>query len=200
MAIFKSTRENSVALTWALAAMSIAFLNACVSVLPEPTAPDALIQIPASRGGSDASLSADISVFTPEASRALSGVDIAVSDAGALRYLKRVKWADASPRLLQASLVDALTALGGPGHAFSAQTATRADFEVRWRISELSVSPKMGPARVAARVSVLDARTRRVIDETQLRASVAPATQQQSDRAEALAEAAQILSEDAAAF
>ena len=63
----------------ALAFGSVLALGGCVSVLPTPIIPSALISLPADRAiaPTDA-LQADVAVFFPESSRAFSGADIAV--------------------------------------------------------------------------------------------------------------------------
>ena len=63
----------------------------------------------------DAPLQTDVAVYPPDATRAFSGVDIAVRDDQELVYLGDVRWADSAPRLLQTAVVDSLARAGGEG-------------------------------------------------------------------------------------
>ena len=102
----------------ALTLASMLSLGGCVSVLPTPIIPSALISLPADRAVAPAdALQADVAVYFPEASRAFSGADIAVRDNQELISLSDVRWADTGPALLQGAVVNSLTKAGGPGRA-----------------------------------------------------------------------------------
>ncbi len=97
-------------------------LGGCVSVLPTPTIPSALISLPAERANAPADpLQADVAVYLPESSRAFAGSDIAVRDNQELIYLSDVRWSDIAPALLQGALVNSLTKASGPGKAVPGQ-------------------------------------------------------------------------------
>ena len=82
----------------ALSLLTSAGLAGCVSVLPEPVVPDALVSLPAARATAPAApLRSDVNVYPPEASVAFAGLDMAVREEQEIVYLKDMKWADASP-------------------------------------------------------------------------------------------------------
>lgn len=176
-------------------------LSACISVLPDPVVPLALINLPADRAQApQAPLLADINVFVPDSSRAFSGVDIAVRSEHELVYLADVRWVDAAPRLLQGAVVDALAKAGGEGRANPAQLGARADYDLRWRIVDLSTGREALPVRVAVEANLVDSRTRRVVAQRDFAAEGAPASSSPRDRAAALAIAAQTVADQVAAF
>jgi ABC-type uncharacterized transport system auxiliary subunit len=176
-------------------------LNACVSVLPEPQIPSALISLPSERAQAPADpLQADVAVYPPDATRAFSGADIAVRSDQELVYLGDVRWADAAPRLLQSAVVDALALAGGEGRAVPAQLAARVDYEVRWRIVDLSASRETGPVRAEVEVSLLDSPTRRVVAQDSFSATENPTASAPRARAAAVALAAQSVADQVAAF
>ena len=173
----------------------------CVSVLPEPEIPSALIALPADRAQApDAPLQTDVAVYPPDATRAFSGVDIAVRDDQELVYLGDVRWADSAPRLLQTAVVDSLARAGGEGSAVTAQLAARVDYEVRWRIVDLSVGREAAPVHVAVEASLLDSRTRRVVAQSSFSATETPSARAPRARAAAVALAAQSVANQVAAF
>ena len=183
-----------------LLALSVV-LGGCVSVLPEPKVPSALIGLPAERAQAPADpLRADVSVYPPDSTRAFAGVDIAVRSDQELVYLGDVRWVDAAPRLLQNAVVDSLAKAGGDGRAVTAQIGARVDYEVRWRIIDLSASRETGPVRVEVAVSLLDALTRRMVAQDSFSATATPSDRAPRARAAAIAVAAQAVSDQVAAF
>lgn len=193
-------KTRLIALT-ALMLAPLLVLNACVSILPEPVIPSALISLPSDRAQAPADpLQADVSVYPPDATRAYSGADIAVRSDQELVYLGDVRWADAAPRLLQSAVVDALALAGGGGRAVPAQLAARVDYEVRWRIVDLSATRETGPVRAEVEASLLDSPTRRVVAQGSFSATENPADSTPRARAAALALAAQSVSDQVAAF
>jgi cholesterol transport system auxiliary component len=176
-------------------------LSGCLSVLPEPQIPSALIAMPADRAQAPADpLQADVSVYPPDATRAFAGVDIAVRSDQEMVYLGDVRWVDSAPRLLQNAVVDSLAKAGGDGRAVTAQIGARVDYEVRWRIIDFSASRDAGPVRVEVAVSLLDALTRRMVAQDTFAATGAPSDRAPRARAAALALAAQSVSDQVAAF
>lgn len=176
-------------------------LSACVSILPEPVIPEALIALPGDRAQTPQSpLTADVNVFAPDATRAYSGVDIAVRSGHELVYLADVRWADAAPRLLQGAVVDALSNAGGEGRANPAQVGARADYDLRWRIIDLSAGRETAPVSVTVEANVVESRTRRVVAQQRFEASGSPASRTPRDRAAALAAAAQSVADQVANF
>jgi ABC-type uncharacterized transport system auxiliary subunit len=184
----------------AILAVSLA-AGGCLSVLPEPEIPSALIALPADRATAPADpLRADVSVYPPDASRAFAGVDIAVRSDQEVVYLGDVRWSDAAPRLLQNAVVDALNKAQGEGRATTAQQGARVDYEVRWRIVDLSAGRETTPVNVEVVISLLDATTRRVAAQQSFTASGSPADRAPRARAAALAIAVQSVADQVAAF
>jgi cholesterol transport system auxiliary component len=184
-----------------LAALASALLGACVSILPEPEAPEALIALPAARAMAPASpLRADVAVYVPDAGRAYAGADIAVASGGELVFLADVRWADAAPRLMQGAVVDALSKAAGQGRAAPAELGARVDYDVRWRIVDLSAGRGVAPVTAAVEVSLMDSLSRRMMAQTLIEETREPASRSPRDRAAALAEAAQAAADRAAEF
>ena len=176
-------------------------LAGCVSVLPEPFIPAALISLPADRATAPSDpLNADVAVYMPETSRAFAGADIAVSDNQELVYLDQVRWADNAPGLLQTAVVNALTKAGGPGRAVPAQLGADVDYDVRWRIVNLSTGKDTTPVRAEVQVSVMDSGTRRMVAQQSFSAEGNPTDRAPRARAAALALVAQKVADDVAAF
>jgi ABC-type uncharacterized transport system auxiliary subunit len=176
-------------------------LGGCLSVLPEPQIPSALISLPADRAQAPADpLNADVSVYPPDSTRAFAGVDIAVRTDQEMVYLGDVRWVDSAPRLLQNAVVDSLAKAGGAGRAVSAQIGARVDYEVRWRVIDFSTSRDAGPVRVEVAVSLLDALTRRMVAQERFSATATPSDRAPRARAAALALAAQSVADEVAGF
>lgn len=178
-----------------------AALAGCVSVLPEPFIPSALIALPADRAVAPSKpLQADVAVFAPDSSRAFEGTDIAVSDSQELVYLGEVRWSDTAPHLLQGAVVNALTKAGGPGRAAPAELGAEVDYDVRWRLVDLSVGKETSPVRVEVQVSIMSADTRRMLAQQNFVEEGRPADRAPRSRAAALALAAQKVADNVATF
>lgn len=176
-------------------------LAACVSVLPSQVAPTALIALPADRAvAPSAPLQADVAVFMPEASRAFSGADIAVRDRQELVYLSDVQWSDSGPSLLQGAVINSLSKARGPGRAVPGQMGAETDYDLRWRVVDLSVGRQKAPVRVEVQASLMESATRRVIAQKSFVAEGAPDDASSRARAAALALTAQKAADDVAAF
>lgn len=135
-------------------------LSACVSVLPEPTAPDAVYQL--GLGGEidrQEELTGTVVVREPDGPRLLIGRQITATEGnGALSVLGTAQWADNASLMLQFSLIDRLNAYAGNGVAVSNASGTRGDVEVHWRLQEFSLTGS--DAVVSFTLSLLDGRTR----------------------------------------
>lgn len=183
----------------ALAAATL--LSGCLSVLPTPFVPSALISLPADRARQPADqLQADVAVYSPDSSRAFAGVDIAVRDRQELIYLSEVRWADDAPHLMQGAVVNALTKAGGPGRAVPSELSADVDYDVRWRIVDLSAGKDTAPVRVEVQVSLMDAGTRRMVAQQTFSAEGSPKDRAPRERAAALALTAQDVADQVAAF
>jgi ABC-type uncharacterized transport system auxiliary subunit len=181
--------------------MSGAALSGCISVLPEPFVPSALIALPAERATAPSSpLLADVAVYPPETSRAFAGADIAVRQDQEMVFLDEVRWSDNAPSLLQGAVVNALTKAGGPGRAAPAALGAEVDYDVRWRIVDLSAGRDTLPVRVEVQVSLVDSSNRRMVAQETFKAESSPADRAPRARAAALALAAQQVADQVAAF
>ncbi|RYZ06715.1 MAG: hypothetical protein EON61_13680 [Alphaproteobacteria bacterium] len=182
-------------------ALAATTLAGCVSVLPTPIIPSALISLPADRAVAPADpLLADVGVFFPESTRAFASADIAVRDAQELIYLSDVRWADTAPALMQGALVNSLTKAGGPGRAAPGQLGAQTDYDVRWRVVDMSVGKGASPVRIEVQASILDSGTRRMIAQQSFTAEGSPSEASARSRAAALAIVAQKVADDVAAF
>lgn len=115
-------------------------LSGCISVLPEPNQPQALIRLPTnSIQGASLPLLTNVVVHTPDAMGAISGVEIASSENQRIRYINNVVWADTPANLFQAAVVDALTASPGDGQAVPVQVGARGDYDLRLSLLDLTV-------------------------------------------------------------
>lgn len=175
---------------------SLVALTACVSVLPEQKTPDALYRF----GPMDAvhEVSASIMVREPDASRLFSGRSIAAEgDDGGLRLVNGVEWADNATRMMQTALVDSLSGQGDDVAVTSTMGAPT-DYEIAWRVSDFTLLGETARCRVEA--TLLDGRSRSVLDQTLVETSAIAATDRNSDRAKALTEAGRACVGDVAAF
>ena len=186
---------------FAAALVSTSGLVGCVSVLPEPIIPSALIALPAERATAPSSpLLADVAVYPPESSRAFAGADIAVRQDQELVYLGDVRWSDNAPSLLQGAVVNALTKASGPGRAAPSGLGADVDYDVRWRIVDLSTGRESSPVRVEVQVSLVDSLDRRMVAQETFAAEGSPTDRAPRARAAALALAAQQVADQVAAF
>jgi ABC-type uncharacterized transport system auxiliary subunit len=186
---------------FAAALVSTSALAGCLSFLPEPFIPSALIALPAERARAPSSpLLADVAVYPPEASRAFAGADIAVRQDQEMVFLDDVRWSDSAPSLLQGAVVNALARAGGPGRAAPAALGADVDYDVRWRIVDLSAGRETAPVRVEVQVSLVDSSTRRMVAQESFKAEGSPASRAPRARAAALALAAQQVADQVAAF
>jgi ABC-type uncharacterized transport system auxiliary subunit len=184
-----------------LAASLAASLSGCVSILPKPDVPLALIELPAERAKApSAPLRADVAVMPPDAGRAYAGVDIAVRSEQEVVYLADVRWADNAPRLLQGAVIESLSKAGGDGQVAPGQLGARVDYDVRWRVIDLSTGYGVAPVRAEVEASLVDSRNRRIIAQQRFSATGVPTSAKPRDRAAALAIAAQSVADQVAGF
>jgi len=184
----------------AIAAATLA-LGGCVNFLPTPVIPLALISLPPERAVTPSDqLQADVAVFAPESSRAFAGADIAVRDAQEMIYLSDVRWSDSAPMLLQSAVVNSLSKAGGPGRAVLGQLGAQTDYDVRWRIVDMSTGKETAPVRVEVQVSLMDSGTRRAIAQQSFSKEGTPSDRAPRARAAELAKVAQQVADEVAAF
>lgn len=176
--------------------LATAALSACVSVLPEPEAPEGLYRfgpMPVHRA-----LAATVSVREPDASRLFGGRAIASEDgSGALRLVRGVEWADSATRLMQVAMLDALSDEGA-GVAVAFDSGVSADYELVWRVDDFTLSGTL--ARCSLEATLIEAGSRRVVAQTNVTASAPADGSANADRAQALAEAGRACVDDVSAF
>jgi len=173
-----------------------ASLAACVSILPEKKAPEALYRFGPME--SMHALDASIVIREPEASRLVGGRAIAAEDRdGALRLVKGVEWTDSATRMMQVALLDTL---GGSdaGIAVASDTGAPTDYELAWRISDFTLSGTTARCRIEA--TLLEGRSRKVLAQTNVSTTAIALDSGNAARAKALTDAGRACVSDVAAF
>ncbi|MEO1472509.1 MAG: hypothetical protein AAFS03_01020 [Pseudomonadota bacterium] len=171
-------------------------LAACVSVLPEPTAPNALYRIGPLEPTYE--LSGSVVIREPDAPKFLGGGAMAsIDETGALRLLRGVEWADSASRLMQLAMLDSLIATTD-GAALAPPARLRDGLELDWRISELALHGR--EARCQLELSLFSTRPLSLIEQTQVRTTSIAAGSDPVSRAQAMSDAAEACVDAAAAF
>jgi cholesterol transport system auxiliary component len=171
-------------------------MAACVSVLPEPTAPDALYSIDAETAY--AGLAQDLIVREPEAPRLISGQNI-ISEGGdgGLRVVPRVEWSGPATRQLQLAMLNSFK-LGEPGNAVLPELGILTRFELATELTDLKLQGRTAICEMA--VSLIATRDRTLLERTQITARAQATSGDPSDRALALKAAATDCAAQAAQF
>lgn len=171
-------------------------LAACVSVLPEPKAPEGLYRF----GPMEASyeLEASVLVREPDASRLFAGRAIAAEgEDGAMRLLKGVRWSDNATRMMQTALLDTFDGTDG-AVAMASGTGAVADYELAWRISDFTLAG--GKARCRLEATLLDGRSRKIVDQTIVATEAVAVNKTNAARANALTDAGRACINEVAGF
>ena len=173
-----------------------ASLAACVSILPEKKAPEALYRFGPME--SMHALDASIVIREPEAPRLVGGRAIAAEDRdGALRLVKGVEWTDSATRMMQVALLDTLGGSDG-GIAVASDTGAPTDYELAWRISDFTLSGTTARCRIEA--TLLEGRSRKVLAQTNVSTTAIALDSGNAARAKALTDAGRACVSDVAAF
>ena len=171
-------------------------LSACVSVLPKPEPPEGLYRFGAM--SERLTVDATVSIHEPEASRLFGGRAIASEGSGgALRLVRGVEWADNATRLMQVAMLDALGD-EGQGVAVAFESGVLAEYELVWRVEDFTLAGTL--ARCSLEATLVDARSRRVIAQTNVASSTQASGSANADRALALAETGRACVGKVAAF
>lgn len=134
-------------------------LAGCVSVLPEPAAPDAVYSFYDMGAVKSAPLYGTVVVREPDGPRLMSGRNVIVdAGGGSLGVDAKSQWADNTTVMMQYALVDALNAFGGSGVALDDSSGARGDVEVFWRIRDFSAGSDS--ATMTLTVTILEGRSR----------------------------------------
>ena len=173
-----------------------ASLAACVSILPEKKAPEALYRFGPME--SMHALDASIVIREQEAPRLVGGRAIAAEDRdGALRLVKGVEWTDSATRMMQVALLDTLGGSDG-GIAVASDTGAPTDYELAWRISDFTLSGTTARCRIEA--TLLEGRSRKVLAQTNVSTTAIALDSGNAARAKALTDAGRACVSDVAAF
>ncbi|MEL6856867.1 MAG: ABC-type transport auxiliary lipoprotein family protein [Pseudomonadota bacterium] len=179
-----------------LAGLSAVALSGCVSVLPEPEAPDALYTISAQTRFDD--LPHTLIVREPEAPVILAGQAL-VSEGvdGELRLIPGVEWSGPATRQIQYSIIDSF-APEAPGHAVPPELGVLAAYELATRVSDLRLRGDTALCGIV--VSVIASNRRELIARTYVSAEEAATSSSAKDRAMALSDAASDCAAQASQF
>ncbi|MEM9054692.1 MAG: ABC-type transport auxiliary lipoprotein family protein [Pseudomonadota bacterium] len=102
-------------------------LAGCVSVLPEPEAPDALYRIEGQK--TIQGLTENVIIREPEAPRLSAGQAMVSEMSGRLRLIPRVEWAGAATRQMQNAIIDSFS-LQNDGNALLPESGVSTAYEV----------------------------------------------------------------------
>ncbi len=134
--------------------MACIVVAGCVSVLPEPKAPEAIYTISAAPGMPDVPLLGTVIVSEPSGPRLVAGRQILFERAdGSFALLSGREWTDNAAVMMQYALVDTLNDGRGPGVALAAGTGARGNVEVSWRLQYFAV--REGEAEASVSVTLL---------------------------------------------
>lgn len=175
---------------------SLFALVGCVSVLPEPEAPEALYAIEASTAYDG--LSADLIIREPEAPRLVGGQGI-VSEGGdgGLRLVRGVEWSGSATRQIQLAMVDSFKA-GDAGNALLPEYGVLAGYELASQVKRLRLEGDVAVCEMA--VSLIESEDRQLVQLTEVSNQEQAVSGSARDRALALRRAASDCAGDAAQF
>ena len=167
-------------------AASVCLATACVSVLPEPEAPEALYRVEAET--LYPGLTEDLIVREPEAPRLISGQNM-ISEAsdGGLRVVRGVEWSGPSTRQIQLAIVNSFK-IGEDGNAVLPELGVLAPFELASQLKVLRLRGDTGVCEMA--VNLISTRDRSLLARTEITASQEADSGSARDRAGALKAAA----------
>lgn len=173
-----------------------AALTACVSVLPEPVAPDALYSVEAKT--SLTGLQHDIIIREPEAARLMAGQGIvSKGEDGGLRMVSGVEWSGPATREIQLAIIDSFKT-GEPGNAVPPELGILAQYELASRVSVLHLQGETAMCEMV--VSLIATRDRSLIAHTEIAAQETASSRSSANRAVALQQAASACAAQASAF
>ena len=177
-------------------AASFCLATACVSVLPEPEAPEALYRVEAETLYSG--LQEDLIVREPEAPRLISGQNM-ISEAsdGGLRVVRGVEWSGPSTRQIQLAIVNSFK-IGEDGNAVLPELGVLAPFELASQLKVLRLRGDTGICEMT--VSLVSTRDRSLLARTEIAASAEADSGSARDRAGALKTAASSCAGQASEF
>ncbi|MEL7108839.1 MAG: ABC-type transport auxiliary lipoprotein family protein [Pseudomonadota bacterium] len=183
-------------LKWISISLAALSLSACVSVLPEPEAPDALYSVDAN--AAHAGLTHNIIVREPEAARLIAGQGM-VSERvdGGLRLIAGAEWAGPATRQIQFAMIESF-ATGEAANAVAPELGIFTDYELASRLSHLQMQGERAVCEMT--VSVIASSDRSLLARTVISADATATSQSATARAQALKSAASECAEQASLF
>lgn len=176
--------------------LSASALTACVSVLPEPTGPDALYEIEATQDL--AGLTQDLIVREPEAPRLMAGQGMVSEGAdGGLRLVAGVEWSGPATRQIQLAMIDSFKT-GEAGNAVLPELGIFADYELASQLSVLRLEGETAVCKMV--VSLIETQGRNLLARRDITASEQASGRDAASRAAALKTAASACATQASAF
>lgn len=178
-------------------------LGGCIHLLPSPPPPPHLyvLEAGAVAHAAGAPIDAVIAVSNPDGERAELGSDVIWRTGDTLAYVAATQWSSRAEDALQSMLTQTLAQQGRFKAAVESGGA-RADFEVRWNITDFEVVDAGGSmtARFHADVSVVEAAGRVVVAAQSFTTQVPVSDRSASAATRALTQAARDGSVQIAAF
>jgi len=157
-------------------------LSACVSVLPEPKAPDALYSVDASVTHSG--LLHNITIREPEAPRLIAGQGMVSERAdGGLRLISGAEWSGPVTRQIQFAMIESFAA-GEVGDAVAPELGVFTDYELASRLSRLQMRDERAVCEMT--VSVIASADRSLLARTLISADAMASNGSSVSRAQAL--------------
>lgn len=182
-----------------LAAPLALAVTGCISLLPEPPPPPLIFSLeaaPAAQPLAARPKNVVIAVALPDATRALSGSDLAWRKDGALAYVEGASWEGRGLDLLQNLMVHTIDRRGLARGAVRLGEGT-ANAELRWDLLTFEVVENGSlEARLRTSVKVFDSRTRTLIAAREFDESAPLADRSASAAARALEAVAQAAAAD----
>lgn len=179
----------------ALAALAPA-LAGCLSVLPEPEAPDALYRVEAAQKFDG--LSQHLIIREPEAPRLIAGQGmVSEGSDGGLRLVANVEWSGSATRQIQLAMIDSFE-VGDQGHALLPELGVGADYELGSQLKVLNL--KGDQAHCVMTLSLVTTGDRQLVALKEVSSAHIAASDSNRDRALALRTAASNCAAQAAQF
>ena len=136
---------------------SFLLMGGCLSVLPEPEAPEALYAV--SSPTTDLALAHTVIISEFEAPRIMAGTGlISEADRGGFRLIRSVEWSDRLTRLMQLALVDSF-ASQGEGLAVLPEAGVLAPYRAAGRIHKLVLRGDVAVCEASLVITDLKQRT-----------------------------------------
>ena len=137
---------------------SFLLMGGCLSVLPEPEAPEGLYAV--SSPTTDLALAHTVIISEFEAPRIMAGTGlISEADRGGFRLIRSVEWSDRLTRLMQLALVDSFASQGEEGVAVLPEAGVLAPYRAAGRIHKLVLRGDVAVCEASLVITDLKQRT-----------------------------------------